>query len=41
MEIDDATEQATIHVTVDKEHWIYIETNDQYPNSSVIHHDKG
>ncbi len=33
--IDDANEQATVYVTVDKDQWIYIEVDDQYPNSPV------
>ncbi len=33
--IDDANEQAIMYVTVDKEQWIYIEVNDQYPNAPV------
>jgi nitrous oxidase accessory protein len=33
--VDDAKEQATVSVTVDKEQWIYIEVDDQYPNSPV------
>jgi parallel beta-helix repeat protein len=36
MEVDDANEQAIMYVTVDKEQWIYIEVNDQYPNSPVL-----
>jgi hypothetical protein len=35
MVIDDANEQAIMYVTVDKEQWIYIEVNDQYPNAPV------
>ncbi|DAC72989.1 MAG TPA: hypothetical protein DSN98_02365 [Thermoplasmata archaeon] len=34
-EIDEANEQAVLHVTVNKDQWIYIEINDQYPDSPV------
>jgi len=34
--IDNVTEQAIMNVTVDKGRWIYIEVNDQYPNSPVV-----
>jgi parallel beta-helix repeat protein len=34
--INEAEEQATISVTVDKEHWVYIEVTDPYPASLVI-----
>lgn len=33
--IDDANEQAKLYVTVQKEQWIYIEIDDQYPDSPV------
>jgi PKD repeat protein len=33
--INEALEQATIHVTVDNGHWIYIETPDEYVNSPL------
>ncbi|MBN1860436.1 MAG: right-handed parallel beta-helix repeat-containing protein [Candidatus Thermoplasmatota archaeon] len=34
--VDDETEQAKLYVTVQKEQWIYIEIDDQYPDASVI-----
>jgi PKD repeat protein len=33
--INEDLEQAAIQITVDKDQWIYIEVNDQYPNSPV------
>jgi parallel beta-helix repeat protein len=33
--IDEASEQATFHVTVAKEEWIYLEITDEYPNSPL------
>jgi parallel beta-helix repeat protein len=33
--VDDVNEQAILHVTVDKAQWIYIEIDDQYPNSLI------
>ena len=33
--IDEAQEQATVHVTVAKEGWIYLETTDAYPQSPL------
>jgi parallel beta-helix repeat protein len=33
--VNDENEQATVYITVEKDHWIYIEVNDQYPSSSV------
>ncbi|HUT00736.1 MAG TPA: right-handed parallel beta-helix repeat-containing protein [Candidatus Thermoplasmatota archaeon] len=33
--VDDANGQAKLYVNVDKDQWIYIEINDQYPDSPV------
>ena len=34
--VDDENEQAKLYVTVQKEQWIYIEIDDQYPDATVI-----